>query len=109
MTTPREFPRLPLIEAIAILDMQDAARIRTEYDGRGMFRPVSFGVVVPSMRDALRLMTALGVACGARIDVDDEDEAMLPDSVNELLASVQYDNMGHGVIVYFEGWRLSDS
>lgn len=106
MRAPREFPRLALTEAISNIDLHEDAKICNEYDGRGIFRPVSFGVTVPSVRDALRLAAALGAVCGAEVDSEDEQDALLPDLVNELMASAQLDNMGHDVILYFEGWRL---
>lgn len=104
----REFPRMALSEAIDSIDLSDDARIRDSYDGRGAYGRPAFGVVLLTMQDALRLAAALGVIAGAEIDSDDEEDAELANLVNELMRDARTDNMGHDVILYFNGWQLAD-
>lgn len=101
----RTFPRWVLIQAISNINLEGDARIRDDYSGRGTYNRACFGVVVPLMRDALRLAAALGMLAGAQTEADDDSE--LETLVTGLMRSAHCDRMGHDAILYFDGWTLS--
>ena len=101
----KQFPRTALIQAIASINLDDDARIRDEYSGRGSYGRPAFGVVLLTMQDALRLAAALGVVAGVEDGADEDDLTQL---VEELMLDAHTDSMGHDTILYFNGWQLAD-
>lgn len=102
----REFPRTALIEAIQSINLDEDARIRAEYSGRGSYGRPAFGVVLLTTQDALRLAAALGAIAGAQTEADEDSE--LEQLVHDLMLDAHTDNMGHDIILYFNGWQLAD-
>lgn len=102
----REFPRTALIEAIQSVNLDEDARIRDEYSGRGSYGRPAFGVVLLTFQDALRLAAALGAIAGVQTEADEDSE--LEQLVHGLMLDAHTDSMGHDVILYFNGWQLAD-
>lgn len=101
----REFPRKYLDEAIQALNLDEDARVRPDYQGRGSYGRPGFGVVLLTMQDGLRLAASLGsVAAFSEALAGDIDA----DLVNDLMLDAHFDNMGHDAILYFNGWQLAD-
>jgi len=100
------FPRAALTEAINAAYLDSDARTRDSYDGRGSYGRSAFGVVVPTMQDALRLVAAMGAVCGAALEADDESDWL--GLLEQMMTDAHMDNMGHDMILYFNGWQLTD-
>lgn len=106
----KNFPRNLINDALTNADME-WDQLVADYSGKAMYGSECFGIKMESGYGQLaKVMVALGsMAATSYCDDDQCDACDLDDlvgAVYELAGSVRVDDLGHGQIAYFPGWRL---
>ncbi len=96
-----EFPKTDFVYAAENVE----GEFRDDYSGRGMYGASCPGLVVDDYRQALQFAIQL-VRQGTEFEEDEEKRDNYLDLVEELVAKLNTDSMGLGIIIYFPGVEL---
>jgi hypothetical protein len=84
-----------LEELIDNASLDDEARVREDYSGRGMYGKTTAGIIVSDPMVLVRAMAIFAIDADG-IELDDDDHAFL----NDMSSGFRTDSMGYDTIVY---------